>query len=406
MSESEPRFLPYGRQLIDEDDVGAVAAVLRGDWLTTGPKVGAFEAALAARLGAGQALACSSGTAGLHLAALALGVGPGHQVIVPALTFLATANACRLAGAEIVFADVDPDTGLMGREELARALERADQSALKAVLPVHLNGQCADLEAISELAKGHGLKVVDDACHALGTSYATATGERVEVGCCRHSDLTVFSFHPVKAIAMGEGGAVTSNDAALHRRLALLRSHGMTREATEFENPELALDDAGEPNPWYYEMPEPGLNYRASDIHCALGLSQLGKLDRFIAARRGLAARYDELLEPLAPALRPLARTAGCVPAWHLYVVVVDFQAIGSDRAQLMKRLREQGIGTQVHYLPLHLQPYYRRRYGEISLPGAESYYARCLSLPLFAEMTSADVERVAASLSRMVGAS
>ncbi len=383
MIDSATPFLPYGRQLIGEDDIEAVAQVLRGDWLTSGPSIAAFENALASSVEARFAASCSSGTTALHLAAAALELGPGDHVVVPTLSFLATANAVRYVGAEVVFADVSADSGLMGVAELQSALEAAPRDAVKAVFPVHLNGQCADLAALSGLAREHGLKIVEDASHALGTCYGMAS-DQAKVGSCRHSDLTVFSFHPVKTVAMGEGGAVTTNDQALHQRLGRLRNHGMSKEAEQFANPDLAFAASGQANPWYYEMPELGFNYRASDIHCALALSQLKKLDDFVARRRRLVALYDDLLTPLAPLVRPVARVAGNQAAWHLYVVLIDFQALSGDRAWLMNALRERGIGSQVHYLPLHLQPYYRERYGETALPGAERYYAGALSLPLF----------------------
>ena len=393
-------FLPYGRQLIEDDDVAAVAAVLKSDFLTTGPVVGAFEGAFAGRVGARHAVACSSGTAALHLAAMALDLGPGDAVIVPSLTFVATANAARFVGAEVVFADVDADSGLMPAENLGQALSRAGKAGarVKAVFPVHLNGQCVDMEAIAGLARKHDLRIVEDACHALGGAYGRGDGAP-PVGSCAHAEAAAFSFHPVKAIAMGEGGIVTTNDADLHSRLLRLRNHGLVREASGFENADLALDATGAPNPWYYEMPEPGFNYRASDIHCALGLSQLGKLDRFVAARDALVARYDAALAPLAPAIRPLSRTTAGRPAWHLYVVLIEFEAIGRERSAVMSRLREAGVGSQVHYLPVHLQPYYRKRYGALALPGAERYYARALSLPLFPDMSEQDVDRVVAAL-------
>ena len=217
--------------------------------------------------------------------------------------------------------------------------------------------------------------------------------------------METFSFHPVKTIAAGEGGAVTTNDGDLAERLRRLRNHGMTRDADSFVRDELARDGNGNINPWYYEMTELGLNYRLSDIHCALGLSQLAKLDAFCAARRTLAARYDEKLTPLGSLVRPLDRVEGCDPAWHLYVVRIDFAALGMERAAVMARLKEAGIGTQVHYLPLHMQPYYRDRYGEMSLPGAEVFYEQALSLPLFPDMTEEDVEYVVATLGEITGA-
>jgi UDP-4-amino-4,6-dideoxy-N-acetyl-beta-L-altrosamine transaminase len=393
------RFLPYGRQQIGDDDVAAVAQVLRGDALTTGPKVADFEQALSHATGASHVVACSSGTAALHLAAMALDLGPGDKAVVPALTFLATANVVRLTGAELVFADVDPATGLMGAQELSTALARDGSGQVKAVFPVHYAGQCA---APDKLAAAAGdLPVVADSCHALGTAY----GSGGRVGDCRHAIMETFSFHPVKIIAAGEGGVVITNDGELAQRLRRLRNHGMTRDTDSFIRDDLACDGKGEPNPWYYEMVELGLNCRLSDIHCALGLSQLGKLDTFCAVRRALVARYDEKLVPLAPLVRPLSRVADCDPAWHLYVVRIDFAVLGMERAAVMARLKEAGIGTQVHYLPLHMQPYYRDRYGEMSLPGAEVFYQQALSLPLFPDMTEEEVEYVVATLGEITGA-
>ncbi len=393
------RFLPYSRQLVEEDDVEAVAEVLRGDWLTTGPKVEAFEKALAAKTGAAHAVSCSSGTAGLHLAMMALGLGPGDQVIVPTVTFVSTATMVRHVGAEVIFSDVDPDTGLMGACEFAAALERAGNDRVKAVIPVHLAGQCVDPAEIGRLAGERGIHVVEDACHALGTLW-----NETSVGSCGYSDMAVFSFHPVKTIAMGEGGALTTNDDELAGRLALLRNHGMTREPEAFTNADLAFDEQGLSNPWYYEVHEAGLNYRASDIHCALGLSQLGKLDRFVRRRGELAVHYERLLADLAPLVRPVGRIPGCRSARHLFVVLIDFAAAGTTRASLMRRLGESGIASQVHYIPVHKQPYYRKRYGTAVLPGSDHYYARALSLPLFPGMSEDDVERVAATLTSALG--
>jgi UDP-4-amino-4,6-dideoxy-N-acetyl-beta-L-altrosamine transaminase len=394
-------FLPYGRQQVDDDDIAAVVSVLKGDWLTTGPAVDAFEKAFADYVGAAYAVACSSGTAGLHLAALALGLGPGDEVIVPTMTFLATANAARYVGADVIFADVDAKTGMADKAALETAIKRAASGGAKAIFPVHLNGQCVDMEMVATLAAEHGLAVVEDACHALGTTYreGNGRGEDISVGSCRHSDMAVFSLHPVKAMTMGEGGVVTTNDAGLHQRLLRLRNHGMTRNPADFMYPDQAFDDGGAANPWYYEMSEPGFNYRVSDINCALGLSQLGKLDGYIASRRHLAARYDTALQRLTPHVRPVARVEHCNPAWHIYVVHIDFAAAGVSRATVMRRLREVGIGSQVHYLPVHRQPYYRQLYGEFTLPGADAYYQSCLSLPLFAAMTDADVNRVVEAL-------
>ena len=391
---SASRFLPYGRQSIGDDDVAAVVAALKDDFLTTGPRVDAFETAFARATGAAHAVACNSGTAALHLAALALDLAPGDGVIVPSITFLATANAVRMTGADVVFADVDPDTGLMTAETLADACERGRAAGLKlrAAFPVHLNGQVIDMAALAKAAPESAFAFVEDACHALGE-----TG----VGATPHSRMACFSTHPVKAIATGEGGVVTTADTSVARRLKQLRSHGMTRQADAFQNRDLAFD-GGKPNPWYYEMQELGWNYRLPDILCALGISQLRKLADFHRRRNEIAALYDTLLAPLAPSLRPVPH-GGARHGWHLYAVLIDFDRLGTTRAQFMAALREAGIGTQVHYIPVHHQPYYVARYSNTALPGADDYYARCLSIPLFPAMSDDDVHRVVEQLTPLV---
>jgi UDP-4-amino-4,6-dideoxy-N-acetyl-beta-L-altrosamine transaminase len=396
-------ILPYGRQYIDDDDVAAVVAVLRSDYLTTGPVVEKFETALGARVGAKYAIACSSGTAALHLAAMALGLGAGDTTVVPSMTFMATANAARLTGAEIIFADVDPETGLMQPGDLERALKSRSGGKLRAVFPVHINGQTADVARLGDIARACGSAVVEDAAHAIGTSVEDAAGLAVPVGRCHHSSMTAFSFHAIKTVTQGEGGAITTNDDALAARLRRLRNHGISREPNDIIDVAAGFDSHGKLNPWYHEMKEPGLNYRASDIHCALGLSQFGKLDHFVARRLALAERYDALLKDLAPVVRPVPRVGKCAPAWHLYSVLIDFGALKIERSKVMQKLREKGIGTQVHYIPVHRQPYYRQRYGALDLPGADAYYQRQLSLPLFPAMKDEDVERVVDGLTSIV---
>lgn len=396
-------FLPYGRHSVDEEDIAAVAAVLRGDWLTQGPAVAAFERALVERVGAVAAVACANGTAALQLAYAALGIGPGDAVVVPSNTFLATASAARHAGAEVAFADVDPDTGLMGAADAEAAIDRARKAGwrVRALAPVHYAGQTAPMAALGALARAEGLAVVEDACHAIGTVDRTA-GTDIPVGACAESTLTVFSFHPVKTIAAGEGGAVTGNDPALMARVRRLCSHGMMRapEAGEtFADPGAALDTDGAVNPWYYEMMEPGFNHRLSDIHAALAFSQLRRLDGFVRRRRELADLYADRLAPLAPRVLPPARAPWCRPAWHLCAVRIDFN--GRSRAAVMSGLRARGIGTQVHYIPVHRQPYWRHRYGDLALPGAMAHYGRTLSLPLFPAMADGDVDRVVSGLER-----
>jgi UDP-4-amino-4,6-dideoxy-N-acetyl-beta-L-altrosamine transaminase len=388
-------FLPYGRQTIEDDDLAAVAEALRADFITTGPLVAEFEQSFAERTGAAHAVACNSGTAALHLAALALDLKTGQAAVVPAVTFLATANVVRMTGADVVFADVDPATGLLTPETLDAALARGAAAGLasRAALPVHLNGQLCDMAGLSAVAERRGVRLVEDACHALGVQ---------EIGAARYAEAACFSTHPVKAITTGEGGVVTTRDAGMAGRMRRLRSHGMTRDVETFADPALGFDDDA-PATWYYEMPELGWNYRIPDVLCALGISQLKKLERFHSRRRELATQYERLLARLAPAIRPVSRSN--VPhGWHLYVIQVDFPALGTTRARFMQALREQGVGSQVHYVPLHRQPYYRAHCGEISLPGAESYYECCLSIPLFPAMTDEDVGRVVRALADIAG--
>jgi len=392
--EKTKTFLPYGRQSIDQADIDAVVEVLQGDYLTTGPAVVAFENALAKRFDA-QVVAVNSGTAALHLAYRALGIGTGDYVIVPAITFLATANAALLTGAEVVFADVDPETGLMGPKQLQEALDRAKDKNIRAVAPVHMGGQTEQLSEIYRIARDNNLLVIEDACHAIGTDYVE-NHCNYPIGHCQHSDVTVFSFHPVKTIAMGEGGAVATRDQSVYRQVQLLRNHGMTRDHHLFEHPECAA-------PWYYEMQDLGLNYRVSDIHCALGLSQLNKLDTFRDRRRALASCYDELLKPLSNVLRPVKRTHYSNPCWHLYSVLIDFDQLKMNRADFMMALRSHHIGTQVLYIPVNEQPFYEKRYGVSKLLGAKSYYQKTLSLPLYPELMGTDVEYVVSVLQDII---
>lgn len=400
------RFLPYSRQEITEDDIAEVARVLRGDWLTTGPEVGRFEEALASYCGARYAVACANGTAALHLAMLALGVQPGDGVITSPVTFLATANAARFVGADVHFADVDPLTINLDPAEVERMLAQ-DNGSIKVLLPVHFGGHPAKMEEFSALAAKHGISIIEDACHALGAEYRDNSGAMVRAGSCRHSAMSVFSFHPVKGITTGEGGAVTTNDRALYDRMLLCRSHGMVRNEAagfSFQNTGMAHDDSGGVVPWYYEMQALGYNYRITDFQCALGRSQLAKAEHFLAAKTRLADCYRARLAEsprLSALVKPLEVAASVRHAWHLFVVQVDFAEAGISRPELVRRLHAKGVGTQVHYIPLHLQPYYRQHTGlkRGDLPMAEAYYERCLSLPLFPSMTGNEAGRVVAAL-------
>lgn len=396
---AELPYLPYGRQTIDEDDVAAVMQALRSEYLTTGPLVSKFDGALAARVEARFAACCSSGTAALHLATLALKYREGDTVIVPSLTFVATANAARYAGAEVLFCDVDPDTGLIGVQQLEAALGECRTRRFRAVHVVHLNGQTANMAEIAPLAKRYGLAIVEDACHAFGARYRRGNGDWVAVGSAADSDAVCFSYHPVKSMTTAEGGAVTTNDEELAVRIATLRSHGVVREEDNFEFRGLAFDSSGVCNPWYYELRELGYNYRLPDLLCALGLSQLAKLDTFISRRKALADRYDHNLQSMAKLVRRPRRVPWSSHTLHLYVVHIDFAAANRSRGEVMRMLKQRGIGTQVHYIPVHMQPYYRKRYPGLTFPGAESYYQTCLSLPIFPMMADADVDRVSSAV-------
>ncbi len=387
-------FLPYARQLIEDDDVAAVAAVLRSDWLAHGPAVARFEQAFAETVGAEAAVACSSGTAALQLALAGRDVGPGDVCIVPTVTFLSTATAPRLLGAQVVFADVDADSGLMTPATLTEALDRASGRAA-AVLPVHLGGRMCDVAALAPIARAAGAVVIEDAAHALGS-----VAPEGAAGGCALSDAACFSLHPIKTIAAGEGGMVALNDPAQAERLRRLRNHAVVHDPHAFVDSPLSLDAEGARNPWSYEQQELGFNLRMDEMSAALGLSQLGKLGRFKARRRDLAAAYEAALAPLAPVVRPVAAPSGQDACPHLHQVLIDFEAAGVGRACVMRRMSEAGVATQVHYIPVHRQPYFRRLCGDQSLPGADAFYGRVLALPLFPAMTDDDVERVVRALS------
>jgi UDP-4-amino-4,6-dideoxy-N-acetyl-beta-L-altrosamine transaminase len=378
--------LPYGRQWIDDADIAAVVDVLQGDWLTQGPLVTAFEQALAERCGARYAVALSSGTAALHLACLAAGLGPGDVGVTSPITFVASANCVAYCGATPAFADIDPQTATLDPAALAAVCERLRP---KVIIPVDFSGQPADLPAIREIARAHGALVIQDAAHSLGGSYLHE-GVEHPVGACRHADLAILSFHPVKHITSGEGGAVLTNDPELYARLLDLRTHGITKDARR-----LTRDDG----PWYYEQHSLGFNYRITDLQCALGLSQLGKLPDFIQRRRALVALYSELCADLTADVALLIERDDRRSAYHLMVARIRGGA--PRRRAIFEALQARGIRPQVHYIPVHLQPWYRERYSfqEGDFPHAEEYYAGCVSLPLFPKMTDDDVRRVVAAL-------
>lgn len=369
------RLLPYGHQSIDDSDIGAVVDVLRSDWLTTGPKVREFERAFASFTGAGEAVALSSGTAALHAAMHGLAIGPGDEVIVPAMTFAASANCVVYQGGTPVFADVEPQTLLID----GRAAEAKISARTRAIIAVDYAGQPCDYDSLRAMAARHGLALVADACHSLGASYK---GQPVG----RLADLNIFSLHPVKAMTTGEGGIVTTDSFETAHRLRRFRNHGITSD--HFQREQLGS--------WLYEMVELGYNYRLSDIHCALGLSQLGKLPAWIARRRAIARRYDDAFAQL-PGVVPLRVSASVEHAYHLYVVQLDPRYFSADRARIFAALRAEGIGVNVHYLPVHLHPFYRESFGTLPglCPNAEAAYENIISLPIFPAMSDGDVDDV-----------
>ena len=388
---------PYSRPEMTAADVAAATRVLESQFLTQGPEVSGFEAALAARLGCREVVVCSNGTAALHLAYMAAGLGPDRGLLTTPVTFLATANAARMCGAPVAFADVDPATGNIDVGAVERALTNAG-SRIGVIAPVHLAGRPCDMPALRALADRHGCLLVEDACHALGAVYGDPADGAVPVGACAHSDMAVFSFHAIKHVAMGEGGAVTTNDPALARTMRLLRSHGLDRDPESWTDPP-------EPDaPWYYEMRTLGWNYRATDLQCAIGTSQLARLDDSLRERRRIAAAYDRHLAGLNHVRPPVPPTDPAAHAWHLYAVAIDFAAVGKTRGTVMRELAARGIGSQVHYIPLHHQPYYRD-VGAAVLDGAEAYYAQTLSIPMYPALSDDDVAEIAAGLRSVLGA-
>jgi UDP-4-amino-4,6-dideoxy-N-acetyl-beta-L-altrosamine transaminase len=397
-------LLPYARQTVDDEDIAAVVRVLKSDFLTTGPEVPAFEAAFAGYVGAPHAIACSSGTAALHLACLALGLQPGDQVIVPTISFVATANCARYCGADVIFCDVDPDSGLATAETVREAIARADRSKLKAVFVVHLTGAAVDMARISSVTKDAGVALIEDACHSLGTRYDIEPGRQGVVGDCALSDFAVFSFHPVKTITTGEGGMITTRDPEAAERLSRARSHGLIRSPEDWVGKAMAFDPVdGEPNPWFYEQQDIGFNYRLSDIQAALGRSQLRKLPEFADRRRQLAAHYRTQAASSGGDVRLVSSAQDPQAVLHLMVALIDFETVGLTRREVMLRLKDRGIGSQVHYIPIHCQPYYREMSATPDLPGASRYYARCLSLPFYPDMTADDVSLVCSALSEIL---
>ncbi|MBE5923094.1 MAG: UDP-4-amino-4,6-dideoxy-N-acetyl-beta-L-altrosamine transaminase [Lachnospiraceae bacterium] len=369
-------FIPYGRQSIDDDDINAVVEVLKSDYLTTGPKVTEFEKVVADYVGAQYAVAVSNGTAALHIACLAAGISEGDEVITSPITFAASANCALYCGATPVFADIKKDTYNIDPDDI----ERKITEKTKAIIPVHYTGQPCEMDAIHEIAKKHNLIVIEDGAQVISGEYK---GKKVGA----LSDMTTFSFHPVKPATTGEGGMVLTNDKALYEKLKLYHTHGITRDDNLLENKSDPVNDGG----WYYEQLELGYNYRITDIQCALGISQMKKLDKFAAHRRELAALYDELLAGVDNVVIPYQHP-DCLSSYHLYMIQVPAER----RKEIFEKLRENGVGVNVHYIPVYKLPYYQKHgYKDVCCPNAEEFYSRAITLPLFADMTTEQVEYV-----------
>ena len=382
-------YIPYGRQSIDDADIEAVVKVLKSDYLTTGPAVEAFEKKVADYVGAKYAVAVSNGTAALHVACLAAGIGAGDEVITTPITFAASANCVLYCGGTPVFADIDPDTYNISPEEL----EKKITSRTKAIIPVHYTGQPCDMDAILEIAHKHDLLVIEDGAHALGASYK---GKKIG----SIADMTCFSFHPVKPVTTGEGGMIVTDNEELYRRLVLYRSHGITRDKDMMQQYEEQLQqssdpalqeaadmlrgDVMDPGGWYYQQLELGYNYRITDISCALGASQMDKLDRFLERRRQIAKKYDEAFADI-PQIKTPWQQEGCQSGWHLYMI----QTMERSRREVFEGLRQAGIGVNVHYIPVYRHPYYQRNgYAGVHCLNAEAFYERAISLPIFPGLT------------------
>lgn len=385
-------YIPYGRQDIDEADIAAVVDVLKSDFLTQGPVVPRFEQDVARYCGVPHAVAVNSATSALHIACLALGLGPGDVLWTSPVTFVASANCALYCGADVDFVDIDKDTYNLSPEALEAKLLRASETGKlpKVVVAVHLCGQPCDMQAINRLARIYGFAVIEDASHAIGGRY-----EDGPIGDCRYSDITVFSFHPVKIITSAEGGMAVTKDAALAQRMALLRSHGITRDPS--------LMTHAPDGPWYYQQIDLGFNYRMTELQGALGLSQMQRIDAYVARRHELARRYDELLQGL-PVTCPWQHPKG-YSGLHLYVVRLKLSEIAGSHLDVFKSLQKQQIGVNLHYIPVHLQPYYQRMgFKAGNFPEAERYYAEAISLPMYPKMTEAQQDFVIATLREAMG--
>ncbi|MBA7558939.1 UDP-4-amino-4-deoxy-L-arabinose--oxoglutarate aminotransferase [subsurface metagenome] len=379
------KFLPYGHQWIDEEDIKAVIEVLQSDWITQGPKVAEFEKEFASYIGAKYAVAVSSGTAALHSACFAAQIKNGDEAITSPITFAASANCVLYQGGTPVFADIDADTLNIDPVEIKKKINKKT----KALIPVDFTGLPVDLKEIQEIARKYNLIIIEDASHALGATYKDR-----KIGSI--SDMTIFSFHPVKHITTGEGGMITTNNKEYYERLKLFRTHGITKDKDKL----LKYD-----GPWYCEMQELGYNYRLTDFQCVLGLSQLKKVDRIIQRRREIVQKYDYEFKDMPELKIPQTNPVDSNPAWHLYIIQLDLEKLKVGRREIFEALKAENIGVNVHYVPVHLQPYYQKKFGyrRGDFPKAENYYSRAITLPIFPKMTENDINDVVKAVKKVI---
>ncbi|MCK5654872.1 MAG: UDP-4-amino-4,6-dideoxy-N-acetyl-beta-L-altrosamine transaminase [Candidatus Aureabacteria bacterium] len=383
------KIIPYGKQDIDKSDIAEVVKILKSDFITQGPAVKKFEEKLAGYCGAKYAVAVSNGTAALHIACLAAGLTRSDEAITTPVTFLSTANSVLYTGARPVFADIDYETSNIKPEEVKKRITKKT----KVILPVHFAGLPCDMREIFKIAKRRNIVVIEDGCHSLGAEYKDR-GKWIKVGSCGHSDMTVFSFHPVKHITTGEGGAITTNNKKLYGKLMALRTHGVYKTSSMTKNHGL----------WYYEMRELGFNYRITDFQCALGLSQFKKLEDFLKKRRIIANIYNEAFKNIDGIdITPVDKNKG--HAYHLYILKIDFKKFKTTRQNFVLKLKKEGILTQVHYIPIYRQPYYAKRYSHKvkNFPMAEKYYKKALSIPMYSGMSGKEIKKVVAVVKNLL---
>jgi len=387
-------IINYGRHYLDNEDLLTVKKILKSNFITQGPTIEKFEKKFAKKVGSKEALVCSNGTAALHLALMSINLKEGDCVIIPAITFLSAANIAKYLKVKIIFTDVNEQSGLVEPGNLLETIYKCKKrnilKKVKAFIPVHLNGQCSDLKTIHHICKKYKIKIIEDSCHALGTKYKPLGSKKeYQIGDCIFSDISTFSFHPVKTITTGEGGALTFNDKKKKIFLEKIRSHGIEK-SNKFFN---------------YQVNKLGFNYRLSDLNCALGLSQLKKLDSFVKKRKILVDYYKKRISHLKPYIKAIKSYEFCLPAWHLFVVLIDFKKIKINKIVFAKKLLSAGIGSQVHYVPLVLQPLYKNEIKFFNYKGAKKYYEKCLSLPLSVNMNLKDIDYIIINIKKIIKA-